>query len=61
MAEDGVVEWRNGRTVMTEWRNGKMAGPHEECVYVSEYNIDFMIRKLRNCVCGEAPIGLYYK
>ena len=27
-------------------------------VYVSEYNIDFMIRKLRNCVCGEAPIGL---
>ena len=30
-------------------------------VYVSEYNIDFMIRKLRNCVCGEAPIGLLYK
>ena len=30
---DGVVEKRNGRTVMTEWRNGEMAGLHDD-VYV---------------------------
>ena len=29
------------------------------CSFQNTTYKDFMIRKLRNCVCGEAPIGLY--
>ena len=50
----GMAKWRDFM-IMCTFQN-----TYNNTEYIRDIIHDFMIRILKNCVCGEAPIGLFF-